>query len=333
VILGGTGATNGDPGPTAPFQGYGSRVRDNFFSYIRQGVTLQSDTNSSVVEYNTFASTSGSQTSGAIVLGSTPTSGKFVEGNVIENNLIEVPGYTVGIDLIAAGMTTRNYLAFNNCWDNVAGFVGCIRIASGVNSNMIIPGIGGSVADVSDANSPVTNTVIGSGSNNPSVFNQNVSFVNRAYTTNAISAEQWSTATSSTAEKWYLQGNATNHTVSMMYTPAGGAAVGQWGWAFYGTNLTGWSCGATNCYVDALSGNMRLRIGSANTLFLGSNAQLSDTGTLTTLNLKLTGQAQPTCSSGTPGQFWYSGHSTGVKDSVAVCAADATNTYAWRTIY
>ena len=49
--------------------------------------------------------------------------------------------------------------------------------------------------------------------------------------------------------------------------------------------------------------------------------------------VKMLGSAQPTCSSTITGQFWYSGPSTGVKDSVSVCAADATDAYAWRTIY
>lgn len=43
--------------------------------------------------------------------------------------------------------------------------------------------------------------------------------------------------------------------------------------------------------------------------------------------------SQPTCNSSAAGTIWYSGHSTGIKDGVAVCAADASNAYAWRTIY
>lgn len=49
-------------------------------------------------------------------------------------------------------------------------------------------------------------------------------------------------------------------------------------------------------------------------------------GTPTTL-------AQPTCNAAAAGTLWYSGHTASAKDSVAVCAADATDTYAWRTIY
>lgn len=48
---------------------------------------------------------------------------------------------------------------------------------------------------------------------------------------------------------------------------------------------------------------------------------------------RIAGSAQPVCSVVTNGQIYYSGHATGVKDVVAVCASDATNTYAWRTIY
>jgi hypothetical protein len=46
-----------------------------------------------------------------------------------------------------------------------------------------------------------------------------------------------------------------------------------------------------------------------------------------------TTSAQPTCSSTTRGTFWVTQGASGVKDSVQVCAKDATDTYAWRTIY
>jgi len=46
----------------------------------------------------------------------------------------------------------------------------------------------------------------------------------------------------------------------------------------------------------------------------------------------LTG-AQPTCSVALRGRFWTVFGATGTKDSVTVCAKDATNAYAWRTIY
>ena len=43
--------------------------------------------------------------------------------------------------------------------------------------------------------------------------------------------------------------------------------------------------------------------------------------------------AQPTCDATHAGVLNYSGHTASVKDTVAICAADASNVYAWRTIY
>jgi hypothetical protein len=48
---------------------------------------------------------------------------------------------------------------------------------------------------------------------------------------------------------------------------------------------------------------------------------------------KASGGAKPTCASGTRGSFWYEPSGTGVKDTVEVCAKDAGDAYAWRTIY
>ena len=49
--------------------------------------------------------------------------------------------------------------------------------------------------------------------------------------------------------------------------------------------------------------------------------------------VRLVGVAQPACSASLAGELWYSGHTTGVKDSAAICAADMSNTYNWRALY
>lgn len=46
-----------------------------------------------------------------------------------------------------------------------------------------------------------------------------------------------------------------------------------------------------------------------------------------------TATAKPTCDSTTRGTFWFTQSGAGVKDSVEVCAKDAADAYAWRTIY
>lgn len=46
-----------------------------------------------------------------------------------------------------------------------------------------------------------------------------------------------------------------------------------------------------------------------------------------------TAATQPACSVTQRGRFWQTLGATGVKDAVTVCAKDATDAYAWRTIY
>jgi hypothetical protein len=45
------------------------------------------------------------------------------------------------------------------------------------------------------------------------------------------------------------------------------------------------------------------------------------------------GEAQPTCAATVRGRLWFVAGATGIKDGLSVCAKDAANTYAWRTIY
>jgi hypothetical protein len=47
----------------------------------------------------------------------------------------------------------------------------------------------------------------------------------------------------------------------------------------------------------------------------------------------VTATAKPSCSVTTRGTFWVAQGGAGVKDAVEVCAKDAADTYAWRTIY
>jgi hypothetical protein len=44
-------------------------------------------------------------------------------------------------------------------------------------------------------------------------------------------------------------------------------------------------------------------------------------------------EAQPGCAAGVRGRLWFVAGAPGVKDSLSVCAKDATNAYAWRALY
>jgi hypothetical protein len=65
------------------------------------------------------------------------------------------------------------------------------------------------------------------------------------------------------------------------------------------------------------------------------NVNGNGTAVLTGLQLDRNGVSKPTCVA-TPadrGKFWYTAGGAGVKDNVEVCAKDAADVYAWRTIY
>jgi hypothetical protein len=45
------------------------------------------------------------------------------------------------------------------------------------------------------------------------------------------------------------------------------------------------------------------------------------------------GESLPACNLSTRGRLWFVAGATGVKDSLSACAKDASNSYAWRTLY
>lgn len=82
------------------------------------------------------------------------------------------------------------------------------------------------------------------------------------------------------------------------------------------------------------SGTNVMSVTTGNTVGIGttsvsSGQKLEINGGLTLS----TATAKPTCSSTTRGTFWVTQGAAGVKDSVEVCAKDAANAYAYRTIY
>jgi hypothetical protein len=85
------------------------------------------------------------------------------------------------------------------------------------------------------------------------------------------------------------------------------------------------------CLARPASGALEVNTGTvgsyAGTQFKAGGNVLDNNG------VTLVGVSQPVCAASLAGKLWYSGHATGVKDSAAICAADATNTFAWRTLY
>jgi hypothetical protein len=85
------------------------------------------------------------------------------------------------------------------------------------------------------------------------------------------------------------------------------------------------------CLARPGAGELEVNSGTAGTY--GGTQLTAGGNVLDTNGVTLVGVTQPVCSSSLAGKLWYSGHTAGVKDSAAICAADGTNTFAWRTLY
>ncbi len=105
-------------------------------------------------------------------------------------------------------------------------------------------------------------------------------------------------------------------------------------------NATG---GATTLNVDTIGAkSVKLSDGTTNPapgdILAGRSTRLWFDGTVFRIAgpvgpLGILGETQPTCSAAAHGRLWYVAGATGVKDSLSVCAKDATNAYAWRLLY
>lgn len=74
------------------------------------------------------------------------------------------------------------------------------------------------------------------------------------------------------------------------------------------------------------AGNLLLKVMRSGSLVAGATITYDG-------GIQLLGITQPACDATHGGVINYAGHTTNVKDTVAVCAADGSNVYAWRTIY
>lgn len=90
----------------------------------------------------------------------------------------------------------------------------------------------------------------------------------------------------------------------------------------------------SNANANASTGAMdtALTRTAPNTVALGNGKQGDTSGTLTLRSVQLTSASLP-CTAKQKGQFNYIEGGKGVKDTVQVCAKDAKDAWAWRTLY
>lgn len=126
----------------------------------------------------------------------------------------------------------------------------------------------------------------------------------------------------------YISQNDTADWMSMGFSTSDGRrVVGQAGSGTFRSyfGLAGATTGTDFIWGVASSSNS----GSTITRYLGVRSD----GMVTVKHLSLQTGAKPTCAAAERGTLWYVAGGAGVKDTVEVCAKDASDVYAWRAIY
>ncbi len=133
IRFGSTGA-GGITTATAPFQGYNTVVRQNWFDKISTGGWWGQYANAIKFEDNTFSATCGG--SGAVAIDITQAFSQD-RGNVITGNLIEMSNYVAGYGVRCLTNCVGNYFAGNQTWDVVASAIASYDL-TGSSGNILI---------------------------------------------------------------------------------------------------------------------------------------------------------------------------------------------------
>jgi hypothetical protein len=142
IVLGGTSAgPTGSADANAPFQGYGTVIRDNFFSQIRRAVYGRVYANGVVVQGNTVWRTCGStlEAGAAIEIDGDPENvhPQAAVGWYVAGNLIEITNYRYGIK---TRESERNAFIANNFFDPGALTQACYRFETTGSLNYVLAG-------------------------------------------------------------------------------------------------------------------------------------------------------------------------------------------------
>lgn len=157
ILLGGSGTTPGSPAFGAPFQGYGTEIRANFFNNFKRAVVGGNDAGSIQIIDNTLWSDNGNSTGGLIEFGCvTECSGNMAL--IVRDNLFEVANLKYALRLLAGQLGST--ISGNSCWDGFSGaiFTNCVRFEVNSFYNFVEEhgpstlNSGGAVSYTSDAN-------------------------------------------------------------------------------------------------------------------------------------------------------------------------------------
>ena len=230
IVLGGTSAgPTGSGSPNAPFQGYGTVIRDNFFSQIRRAVYGRVYANGVVVEGNTVWRTCGSvlPAGAAIEIDGDPDNvhPQADTGWYVAGNLIEVKNYAYGVK---TRESERNAFIANNFFDPGAVTQACYRFESTGLLNYVLAGVHDDTRPfVEDhATGNARSTVVNFHQNQESTFVHKTRFLDEVRLESGLPVVYGPRLVSSAGHELVEQLIPGGQVVT--YTPAGGAPVTLW---------------------------------------------------------------------------------------------------------
>ena len=290
IVLGGTSTVIGG-GSNAPFQGYGTVIRENYFNRIQRGVYGRTFANNIIIQNNNWWTQCGATSSAAAV---EFTGVGTNAGNVIVGNLIEMDGYVYGMKF-NDGFVINN-VGPNGFFDGAGGVTAYYRFETGATFNLVVDGFRNDAAGVlvSEVGTAIgTNTVLTAHQLQRSKLAQPWDFLNE------VKSIRQSSPT------WIIQDNAGNQASQVyidttfdlwrfQFTPLGGSLRNGMALVDVGaTRADLLLLGTSDNRVTANAGDLRVQAFTGGTLWLGTAVVqdvqlLSAAGTSTALPITST---------------------------------------------
>lgn len=258
IVLGGTSTTVGTTS-SAPFQGYGTTIKDCYFSRIRRGVYGRTYCNATVIRDNTWWNTCGTNLADGAALELLGTSGSACSGNLIDGNLFEMPGYVYATKFT---YSSKNSLIHNSCFDLAGATVALHKFGANSQQNFILVGFSPDTVPVEDNDGADNrNTYLDPHASQTSRFADPVYFRNDVTFQNPIYGApdtNWTLSGQGTGDLALRSGTGTGAEV-FVYVPQAGAYVQRmrFRWA-----------GGTELHDNL--GNLRVNLNSAGLGFNGA---------------------------------------------------------------
>jgi hypothetical protein len=272
IILGGTGTTiNGTS--TAPFQGYGTVIENNFFDRVRRAVYGQTYANGTTITKNTVSSSSGNSLAGGKAIEFNGVSSSSDTANFIFGNLIETPSYTYGIGFTS--YSVDNIVNGNSCFDGSGSFTACVYFgATSVVDNFSEANYAAGLPQTIDANGQ--NTIIDPSGNGPTEITHPWNFSGGQNTNKLVAPSTvagmslYATNDGGFAYEQFTTGTQPLYAIAM--STQGGAIYNPFSITQTASNTTQFTFGASgnaNTYLTGVSGgDIRLLAPSGQTLWI-----------------------------------------------------------------